>query len=185
MIRRIKNKLASYKLKRAQKREERNKDIPSHFDKTIISWTAPEYVIHERGIIWKITMSLIVVVSAVLGVYYDAWTFSLAIVSFAFVYYLIHIEHPRNIEIKISNVGIQVGLRKYPFARIKGFWMIYEPPFVSTLNLRVEGGILADLTIQLNGESPAQIRSFLLSKIPEFTDKKESLSDIFLRILKI
>jgi len=109
----------------------------------------------------------------------------LAIIVFTAVYSLIHLEHPRNVQVKISEIGVKVGLKKYSYGKIKAFWIIYEPPFVQTLNLRVEGDFIGEITIQLAGQDPAQVREYLISKIPEMEGKSESFSDILVRLFKI
>ena len=191
MLKKIKEKYHAHKLHRAQKKEARQQyrhailNAYSAFDEAVISWEAPEYVVQERGIVWKIVMLLLVIVTAGLSLYYDSWTFALVIVIFAIVHTLVHLEHPRNVQIKISEIGIKVGFRKYSYSKIKAFWMIYEPPFVQTLNLRVEGDFVGEITIQLAGQNPSEIREYLISKIPEMDGKSESLSDVFVRLFKI
>lgn len=161
------------------------KNTPSAYDEAIFSWVAPEAIKHERGTIWKFFIGAALVFTIAWGIVYNAWTFSLAVGVFAVVYYLIHLEHPKDIEIKISNIGIKVGGRKYPYSRIKAFWIIYEPPYIKTLNLRVTGEMISDITIQLNGQHPADVRQFLMERIPELEGQSEKLSDIFLRLFKI
>jgi len=181
MIKRIKEKI---KLLSARRREMRIANIPSAYDNDIVSWVTPEYIRHERGLVWKIVMPIIVIASAIAGFYYDNWTFSVAIVALAIVYSLVHLEHPKNVEVKLSDIGIKVGTRVFPYGRIKSFWLIYEPPYVETLNFYAKGS-LTEMTIYLNGQDPSQIRDFLINKIPEIEGKTEALSDIFLRIFKI
>lgn len=191
MFKKLKEKYHFHKLRRAQKKEARQqlingiKNAPSVFDNAIIAWEAPEYVVHDRGLAWKIIMPLIVALTAGLSLYYNAWSFALAIVVFAAVYAMVHLEHPRNIQIKISEIGIKVGFRKYAYSRIKAFWIIYEPPYVRTLNIRVEGDFIGEVTIQLADQDPSVIREYLISKIPELEGKTESVSDIFVRLFKI
>lgn len=191
MLKKLKTKYSAHKLQRAQKKESRQQlrnailNAPSAFDEAVISWEAPEYVVHQKGPKWKITMLLLVAVVAGLSLYYDSWTFALAIVVFAAVYSLVHLEHPRDVQVKISEIGIKVGFRKYSFGKIKAFWIIYEPPFVQTLNLRVEGDFIGEITIQLAGQDPAKVREYLISKIPEMEGKSESFSDILVRLFKI
>lgn len=191
MLKKIKAKYHQHKLKRAQKREARHqqlyelKNTPSAYDEAILSWVTPEAIRHERGTIWKFLIGIALIFTIAWGIVYNAWTFSLAIGVFAVVYYLIHLEHPKDIEIKISNIGIKVGGRKYPYSRIKAFWLIYEPPYIKTLNLRVSGEMVSDITIQLNGQHPADVRQFLMERIPELEGQSEKLSDIFLRLFKI
>lgn len=191
MLYKLKQKYQQHKFKKAQKREERKrqidfiKNVPTAYDKAIISWIAPETIIHQRGPIWKIVVSLLVLATIAFGIYTGAWTFSLAIGVFAIAYYIIHLEHPKAIEIKISEIGIKVGYRKFSYSQIRAFWILYDPPYVQTLNLRVHGQIVDDIAIQLYDQEPAEIREFLMTKIPELEGQTEKLSDIFLRLFKI
>lgn len=181
MIKRIKEKI---KLFSARRRERHTANIPSVYDNAVVSWITPEYIRHERGTVWKIIMPTVMIASAIIGYYYDNWTFSLAVVVIAIVYFLLHLEHPKNVEVKLSDIGIKVGTRVFPYGRIKSFWIIYEPPYVETLNFYAKGSLM-EMTIYLNNQDPSKIRDFLINKIPEIEGKTESLSDIFLRIFKI
>ena len=77
-------------------------------------------------------------------------TFSFAIIAFVVAYYFAHLEHPKDVEVKISNIGIKVGGRKYPYSRIKAFWLIYEPPYIKTLNIRVSEELVSDINTYFN-----------------------------------
>lgn len=184
MIKKIKKLHHHYKHKRAERRKAREL-APTAFDHSVITWTAPEHYQHNRGIIWKIVMTVLTLGAIVFGIYYDAWTFSLAIGTFAFVYVLVNFEHPKEVDVQISSVGIKVGGRKYPFSRIRAFWFVYEPPMVKTLNIRVDGELIADIVIQLGDQHPEEVRDYLIKKIPELSGKHESLTEIFLRLLKL
>lgn len=168
-----------------KQKEFRLHNKPSAFDNAVLSWVAPEAIRHERGRTWKIVMAALAIGLAVGGIVYDAWTFSVAIVAFVLVYYLVNLENPKDVEVKISDVGIKVGSRKYQYGLIKAFWIVYDPPHVKTLNIRVRNDISCDITIQLDGQSPGPVREFLLEKIPELEGQDEKLSDVLLRILKI
>jgi len=181
MIKRIKEKL---KLYHARRKERLAAENISAYDDAVISWITPEYIRHEKGTVWKIAMPIIVIVSAAISYYYGNWTFALAIVIFALIYFLIHLEHPKHMEVKISELGIKVGTRVFPYGRIKSFWIIYEPPYVETFNFYVKGS-LVEMTIYLNNEDPSKIRDFLINKIPELEGKTESLTDVLLRLFKI
>lgn len=187
MIRKIKQKYTEHKIRRAQKKEAKNYllSLPSAYDEAVLSWIAPETIRHERGLLWKVLATLMVSLALAWGLVYGSWTFSLALLMFVVVYYLVHLEHPKEVEVKISEIGIKVGARKYPYGRIKAFWIIYEPPYTGTLNIRVTGEINSDITIQLGHAKPAEIRNFLLEYIPELEGETEKISDIFLRIFKI
>ncbi|MEK7547661.1 MAG: hypothetical protein AAB540_02095, partial [Patescibacteria group bacterium] len=160
-------------------------NAPSEYDKAVISWIAPEMIRHDRGIVWKILVSLISATIIAGGIVYNSWTFSLAVAAFIVVYYLMNLEHPKDVEIKLSEIGIKVGTRKYPFSRIRFFWIIYEHPYVKTLNLRIVGELVADITIQLNHQNSSEVRNFLIEHIPELEGQSEKITDIFLRLFKI
>ncbi|OGJ42395.1 hypothetical protein A3B60_00115 [Candidatus Peregrinibacteria bacterium RIFCSPLOWO2_01_FULL_39_12] len=177
MFAKIKNKIKEHRLL--------IHNTPSEYDKSVISWIAPEMIRHDRGTVWKIVVSLISATIIAGGIVYNSWTFSLAVAAFIVVYYLVNLEHPKDIEVKLSEIGIKVGTKKYPFSRIKAFWIIYEHPYVKTLNIRIAGEILADITIQLNHQNSSEVRNFLIAHIPELEGQSEKITDIFLRLFKI
>jgi len=184
VITKIKNKVKNRKLKKAQY-QEMLKSLPTAFDEAHITWTAPEHPHYEKGKLWKIMAVSFVLVSATFGVIFKAWTFSLAVVAFALAYYIIHRSKPQEVEISLSDIGIKVGKRKYPFNRIKSFWIIYEPPFIQTLHILVHGEFVPEIEIQIPNQDPAYLRDFLIDKIPEIEGRTPSLSTVMSRLFKI
>lgn len=160
-------------------------EISTPYDEALLKWHGPEAIRHERGTAWKVIVSLLFVAMIVYGIFTDAWTFSLVLAVFVVVYYLHNREHPKEVEVKISNIGIKVGNRKYPYSRIRAYWFIYEPPFVSTLNLRVDGELVNDIKIQLHDQNPGTVRQLLSQHLPELEGQTEKMSDIFFRLFKI
>lgn len=192
MLKKIKHHYQKHKLKKAQKKEEKQRkmdyirNFPSAYDDALISWNIPGTVQYHRGPIWKILAVLFVFGTIVWGIFYDAWTFSAAIAAFVLAYGLTHYKkQPKDISISISDIGIRIGSKKFSYPHIRAFWIIYEPPYVQTLNLRVVGDIISDISIQLNGQNPAEIRELLLGKIPELEGQHEKLGDLLLRLLKL
>lgn len=184
MITKIKNKYRTRKLQKAQEREA-IANLPSAFDNAHIYWTSYEHMPHQRGFIWKLGAAITVVGGIALSLYYGVWTLALLIGVVSVVYFLYQLEEPRQVDVKISDIGIKVGRRQYSFSKIKGFWLQYNPPYSSSLNIRVEGDFLRDISIFMPLDDPAQIRSFLIKKVPELEGQEESLTDIILKILKI
>lgn len=172
-------------LKKQKKTKIKSQIDKTAYDNAVISWITPEYILHEKGRLWTIIAVITVIIAAILGILTDGWTFSLAVVVFAVVYYILHIEHPKDLEVKISEFGIKIGAKIYSFNNIKAFWIIYEPPYVKTLTIQVKGEWLSEVVIQLNGEDPSKVRQFLGGKLPELKDKAEAFSDVLLRIFKI
>lgn len=158
---------------------------PSAFDNAVISWIAPEHIRHKRGRLWKVIVAALLIAAIVTGIAHQAWTFSLAIVVFAIVYYLLNREPAKDVKVSISDIGIKVGKRKYPFTRIKSFWLVYEPPYTKSLYVKVDGELVVDVSIQLNKQDPSEVREFLIEKIPEREGHNQPLAELFSRLLKL
>lgn len=157
------------------------------YDNAVFAWIAPEYLQHQKGERWYLFAGIVAALFIFVAILQGNWTMALAIIAFGAVYYYIQNYHPpKEIEIKISEMGIKVGHKTYPFSHIKAFWFHYNPPFIKTLNIRVDKGhYFADLSIQLNNQDPVQLRQFLCSQISEWEGKDESFLDILLRLLRL
>ena len=179
--------LNKIKTKFEKRREARSmlRNMPSAFDEAEISWVAPESLEYKKGLVWKISALLFVVMAVVFGLISNAWTFSLAIIAFAFAYYVMTKKEGKVVEVMISKIGIKVGNRTYPYGKIKGFWIIYEPPHIQSLNLLVDGEFSSRVVIQLRNQNPAEVREFLMEKIPEVKGQTESVTDILARLFKM
>jgi len=184
MISKIVAKLKERKIKKAQTRElEQNTN--SSFDEAVMSWMAPEFIKYQRGIVWKIVVALVAAALVVFGYFYDAWTFSLAVIVFAIVYAIVNRKEPKEIQVIVSEIGIKAGFRKYTYGLIKDFCIVYEPPYASERHMRVSNDRAHEIVIQLWGQNPAQLRNYLLKHIAEKPEHKEPLSDALLRLFKI
>jgi hypothetical protein len=156
------------------------------YDKAIFTWIAPEYIQHQKGRVWYLVAAIIAGAIILLDLFTNNFTMAFAVMVFAGVYYYIHTHHPpKEIKITISKMGIKVGNMIFPFNNIQAFWIMYQPPHITTLSLRVKEHFFSDVIIQLNHEDPAPIREYLCGQIPEWEGKAERLGDVVLRLLKL
>lgn len=156
------------------------------YDRAVFTWTAPEYIQHPKSKNWFLAAAIVVGIIILVDILTQDYTMALAIIVLAGVYLYIHTHHPpKEIRIVISNMGIKVGNMIFPFSSIQAFWMHYQPPHLTTLNLRVKEHFFSDIIIQLNHEDPVPIRHFLCGQIPEWEGKNERFSDVVLRLLKL
>lgn len=158
---------------------------PSHYDQSSLSWETPEFIKPYRGWVWKSIMALLLLGAVAFGYFYNALTFSLAVLTFAIVYALVQKENPKTVTVNLSHVGIKVGKRRYPFSKIKHFWIHYDPPHVKNLRIHVEGDLAHEIIIPLSDASPSEVREFLMGKIAELEGHHETLSELLLRAFKI
>ncbi len=179
----------SKRLEKAMKKEAANSSslsaIANYRGETVFAWVAPEYVEHEKSIHWYLVCGLLALFTAVIALFYDAWTFSLVIVVFCGVYYVNHFEKPKDVSVEISEMSIKIGKKIIPFRNIKAFWIYYLPGHVETLNLLTTDSLFPEISIQLRGQNPVPIRSYLLKQIPEWEGKEETLVEAILRLLKV
>lgn len=156
------------------------------FDHAVFTWDAPEYIQHPKSNLWYLVGATIAAAVIVGDIMTGNYTMALAVVVFAMVYMYLHNHHPpKDIKITISRMGIKVGNMVFPYSSIQAFWMHYQPPHLTTLNLRVKEHFFSDIIIQLHHEDPVPIREYLCGQIPEWEGKNERFGDIVLRLLKL
>jgi len=177
MLKKIKNKIKLRSLNVSRGDE-------TAYDQPVISWQASEYIQHKKGWLWYMIFAIIFIGGAVLAYLYNSWTFSVALVTFAVVYLIFDRPHPKNIKVILSNIGIKVGNKVYQYNRIKAFWIVYNPPFHKSLNIKVYNEFLEEIEIQLGNEDPNRIYEFLSKKLPELEGKEPGLLDNLSKILK-
>lgn len=151
----------------------------------LIMWNAPEYAEHDHGPLWKGVMSIIVVALIIFGIITDSIPLVIVVVLFSGVYFLIHSHKPKILDIAITDVGVKNGDKFYSFEEIQTFWIIFDPPHVKTLNLKVKKGLEKEISIQLQEQNPAEIRAFLNTQVPEWKNRTETFSEVLIRILKL
>lgn len=155
------------------------------FDHAVIAWEAPEYIKHERSTTWFMAGGIVTIMLVLWGIWTNSWSMAVAFLLLAGVYYLSHTHQPRQLKIIISEIGIKVGTKCYPYSLIKNFWIHYHPPFVKTLSFRTNEKMFKEIVIQLDGQDPVPIRTCLSRQISEWEGKEETFTDLFARIFKL
>lgn len=155
------------------------------YHEAVLSWNAEEYIKAEKSFIWFILAGIVVALLLIYGIRDGSWTFSAAVIAAVFAYIVYYRQKPRNIKIVVSKIGIMIGKHKLPYSHMKAFWIIYHPPFIQTLNIRTTDTFGPDITIQLDKQSPAEVREYMVKQIPEWEGKYENFVDSLSRFLKL
>lgn len=155
------------------------------FDNAILTWKAPEYVYHEKTMLWFIIAGLILFALIVYGFKTDSWTFSLAAIMLACTYYLFHAKKPSLVDVKISKFGIKIGHHIFPYNHIRAFWIVYEAKCQKKLYLKIASAFHPHVIVLLSNTNPAEVRHLLLSHLEEIKGQTEPLSDTITRLLKL
>lgn len=181
MLKKIQNKL---RLRRALK-EEQLRDIPTHFDHAIFEWSAPEYLQYHKEKTWFAVFSVVIGLFGMYALVMKDYLFATAILLFGAVYCLTHRDKPSEVKVTLSRLGLKIGTRIYPYDQIKAFWIIYKPPFVQTINFRLEKKFLPDVEIHLKNQSPSELKGFLAQHVPEWIERQETLTESLIRLLRL
>ncbi|MEK7523875.1 MAG: hypothetical protein AAB588_02475 [Patescibacteria group bacterium] len=155
------------------------------FDNEIFAWKAPEYLHHEKSLVWFGVAFLLVLGLVIYGLETDGWTFSLAVIVFAGTYYLVYRHPPSVVDIKISKMGVKIGHHLFPYTNLKGFWTAYDPPHVKKLYLRMAGRFEPDIFVSLEDADPSEVRRLLREHITELSGKHEPFSDTLVRLFRL
>ncbi len=156
------------------------------FDKAVFSWIAPEYLQHPKTVRWWVIAAIVLLVAIIIEAVVSNWTMLAATVTFAAVYVFMHeFRPPKHTKINISELGIKMGHRKIPYAKIEFFWIIYNPPHVKRLCLRLKDHFISDLVIELEDQDPLAIRDYLETQLVELVNVHEGFTDVLLRLLKL
>lgn len=155
------------------------------FDHPLVQWTAPEFQHYDRGPLWFTIGGILVLLLVLYGIWTGSWTESIVFLLLASVYYLTHHEQPRQFDVMISEMGIKFGDKTYPYSNIKNFWILYHPPHVKKLGFRPLEGWAHDVHISLEDQDPVVLRNLLITQIPEWEGKQESMTEIITRVCKL
>jgi hypothetical protein len=165
--------------------ESKNIDRKTVYDESLFEWDTPEYIHHEKGTWWKVFVGGAWAALTLNAFLADSWTFAVALLIFGGVYVLLYHEKPRHVPVKISRLGFKLGGTNIPFSNIRAFWMHYDPPFMNQLHIRTADRLRSDYVISMEDQHPAEIREYLVTQIPEWEGKRENLSEITIRLLRL
>ncbi|MBU0706622.1 hypothetical protein KJ657_00595 [Patescibacteria group bacterium] len=165
-----------------------NKDQDKYKDHrtSLLEWETPEFVPAPRGKRWYITAGLIMTALVLYGLFTDNLTMAIVFILMAVVFLLTEKKEPKIVKMIISDMGVQYKGQFYPYHHINSFWLVYHPPYVQALYLRIRNGRqFKHLRIELNGQRPQEVRGLLLKEVAESEGAHEPVSDALVRILKL
>lgn len=158
----------------------------SYEGEELLSWTIDEYVRHERGPVWyalAITTTVAILLYAVVT---QNFLFAVIVIMFAVITGLSSLREPRKLMFVVTDLGIAVGEKFFPFKDFKNFWVLYEPPQVKNVYLEFRRAALPHLVVPLDEQDPLTIRETLLRFMHEDLSKdEEPFGDLIARIFKI
>lgn len=153
----------------------------------LFSWEAYEYFPFKRGKVW-ITVFYGFLLGFIIWGFFtkDWWLIAPLLIASIISFVFLHKETPVR-PIDIYEKYLHVGRRFYAWTDFDGYWFVYdERQAVAVINFQFKDKIDKKLSLQMAALKPDDFRA-VLSQIGlvELEDKKESLMDLWSRVLKL
>ncbi len=153
---------------------------------TLLEWKTPEFVPTPRGKNWYIVAGLMLTGLIAYAFFTDNLTMVIVFIMLAAVFLMTDKKEPQIVNIIISDMGVTYKSKFYPYHHINSFWLVYHPPYVQVLYLKISNGRqFKCIRIELDGQKPQKVRALLLKEVPEIEGAHEPASDVLARILKL
>lgn len=149
-------------------------------------WRFPEYRKHERGKWWYITMVVLSILLVVFAVLANNILFAIIIIVADIIIFLQGKNQPMDMIFVITEDGILVHHKFYPYRDLQNFWIAFHPPAVKTLYFKPKAGWRPEISISLEEQDPIEIREILLQFLDEdLEEEDEKTADALSRLLKL
>ncbi len=152
-------------------------------EKILYSWKAEEFDHHEKTPAWYVGMAIIFLGIAAFFVFFFHQYLAGLVVVLGLIALYTHADHqPNKINCQITNRKIKVGSRRYPFQKLKSFWLIGRKEN-SRLYLHTTALLFSIISIPLGKGEIKKIKEGLKNLLPE-SGQGESINDRLTRWLK-
>jgi len=149
----------------------------------LIEWSAYEFEYHKKDqkwfmIFWIISGGIffsLIIMKNIFG----AAMFAL----FSIIIYIYANKEPEIIKCSISDKGLLINDRLFPFSSLSSFWIFYEKD-IKKLIIISNFKVMPKVEIPLGDANPVKIRELLLKKGVKEKEEEESISDIIARKLR-
>ena len=160
-------------------------EIKNH-GKTLTKWHFPEFEKMERSAYWYIILIIIAVGLLIFSLTESNFLFAVIIVMVVIIILLYQRKESLELDIKITEAGLQIGEKFYAYKDLEKFFIIYEPPEISTLYIEFKSNLKPRLSIPLQDQNPVKVRNTLLLFLEEdIYREEEPTSDSLTRWLKL
>jgi uncharacterized membrane protein len=152
----------------------------------LLSWQVDEYQRVERSARWYLIAGIVAVALIVYAVATANFLFAVIILMAGVVMLATSFAPPRRIDLVITDAGVAIGERFYPYKKIRDFSLAYQPPEVKILYLDFTSPLDPLMSIPLEEMDPNDVRDALLPYCQENVDRtEETLTDRLRRVYKL
>jgi len=150
----------------------------------LMSWQAPEFIYYEKSRRWYIIAVLIFAALIAYAIYSRSFLMAITFVVAGGIFYYFAQKKPAQLDIAITDEGIQYHDRFFGYEDINGFWITYEPPDIKMVTFSTKYLMIPKLSIILTDQDPVKLRKILIEELPEDKRLREGAMEDFSRRIK-
>lgn len=165
--------------------EPQNTEPSADYGQVLASWQCEDFVRHERGKIWYLLFSAVILGLLIYSYFSRNPLFAIIIIIGLIVYIISEKRGPSTYTISLTEDGLLINNKFISYDQIDSFYIIYYPPQVKQLYFQPKGNFKSLISIPLENENPVEVRRALLRRVKEDIEKEEApLSDTLSHHLK-
>lgn len=134
-------------------------------DEASVSWEASEYVHHQKGILWFLTLGIVSAVILGVALWFQAWSFAVLVVIMAVAVGVYALRKPRPVHYSLTDQGIKIGEKIYNYGDFRAFGVIPDGGVFSVMLLPTKRFMPA-ITVYFGEPDGERIIDMLGSRLP-------------------
>ena len=149
---------------------------------SVISWTASEFIEHDRGIGWYILLAIFTVLLGA-GTYFltkDIFATSIIVIA-GIVVGIFAGRKPRQMKYELSSSGLRIGEKSYPYSLFRTFSIIRDGA-VSSVNLMPIKRLMPPISAYFAPKDEKRITKILGEYLPYEERKLDSIDRLSRRL---
>ncbi|MFZ5391513.1 MAG: hypothetical protein ACOZAJ_04560 [Patescibacteria group bacterium] len=151
-----------------------------------MDWSFQEFEPRERSKRWWLVAGLIALVMLIYAVLSGNFLFALILLMGAILFVNENKRQPRQLDCRITNLGLLVGKKFWRWSELNEFWIAYHPPTIASLYVLPKSLFDPRLSIPLNKTNPLEVREQLKKFLKEdLTREDEPTSEALSKLLKL
>jgi hypothetical protein len=153
-------------------------------EKALYEWQAGEFTTNEVGSFGWWGVGGFLVLAAAWTIWMKQWMGLAVVIMIGVMVWLVRGMKPRKFDHQLTEVGVKVGSRVYPYNTLKSFWIVLDTN-VRTVNLLPDKKFGFLLTLQLGDANVDKVRETLAKFLPEDASRGEDTVDKIGRFFRL
>lgn len=100
-------------------------------DSKAVEWEASEYIHHEKGVGWVISLVFVAAALVALAIIFAQWTFAIVLVVMAVAFGYYALRRPKTVHYRLNSHALNVDGKEFPLTNFRAFGVVEEGAFHS------------------------------------------------------